>query len=80
MGYDKEQLGRELEEHAKWLSNPNEGKRINWHGRALKWVNLQGVRFQGANLQGTNLEGTNLQGANLEGANLEEVNLEWADL
>ena len=69
-----------LDNHAKWLNDPETGERANLRGATLRKVNLRKVNLRNADLQGVNLRGAILQGTNLRGAILQVTNLRNADL
>jgi uncharacterized protein YjbI with pentapeptide repeats len=70
-----EQIKHDLDQHALWLADKTQGKKLNWGG-----LDLSGANLSGANLSEANLSGANLSEANLSGANLSEANLIGANL
>ena len=69
-----------LDNHAKWLNDPETGERANLQGATLRKVNLRGANLRKVNLRKVNLRNADLQGADLRGANLRGTNLRGADL
>ena len=69
-----------LDNHAKWLNDPETGERANLRGATLRKVNLRDADLRGANLRKVNLRNADLQGADLRGATLRGTNLRGADL
>lgn len=60
-GYDMKML---LDEHEKWLNDPESGKKFEYHGD-LSFVSLFGANLRGADLFGVNLSDANLYCANM---------------
>ena len=69
-----------LDNHAKWLNDPETGERANLRGATLRKVNLRDADLRGANLQKVNLRNADLQGADLRGADLRNADLQGANL
>ena len=77
-----------LEQHKLWVDGRG-GKRANFSGAGLRWVNfprasLLEVNFSGANLRGANFSEADLRWVNFSGASLLEANfsdakLHWAN-
>ena len=62
----KDELKTALKQHAAWVCNETNGKRLVIQNGA----DLTGADLYGANLKGANLEGANLKGANLKGTKI----------
>src|SRR5262245_14425370 len=79
--YKPEKLREMLVEHAKWLQDPETGKRFSvpW-GADLRGADLRGAYLHGADLRGAYLHGADLRGAYLHGADLRGAYLHGADL
>ncbi len=78
------QLVEVLEDHRRWLVNPNDGWPANLCETNLRLADIQGADLRRANLRGANLEavditGINLSGANLQGANLQDASFDSAN-
>jgi hypothetical protein len=86
----REELGKVVELHLRWLNNDPAGVRANLRDADLRDAdlrdadlrdaNLLDANLRGANLLDANLWGANLWGANLRGANLQDADLRDADL
>jgi hypothetical protein len=70
----------QLDLHAKWLRNEDDGVRLCARDANLQGAYLAGANLQGADLCGVDLCGANLCGAGLRGAELGGANLCGADL
>ena len=75
-----EKLIKAIALHRKWLSNPDEGERMNLSGADLHDANLHGADLRGAKLIRADLRWDNLSYANLHGADLSWADLRGADL
>ena len=68
-----------LENHEKWIINPNEGKRANLREADLRGADFRRVDLREADLRMANLRGADLRMAYLRGADLCEADLCGAD-
>lgn len=71
----KEEFDRIMDEHAKWLTDRNTGKRADLSDLNLAKMDLSGLNFSYANMEGVDLMETNLSGANLSHAYLRQAHL-----
>lgn len=60
-----------LDNHAKWLNDPETGERANLRGATLRKANLRGANLRKVNLRKVNLRNADLQGADLRGADID---------
>lgn len=80
-GLDKDELSEILDDHEKWLTDKDNGKRANLAGadlkrnKILKDRDLRGACLRGAHLDNADLAGADLRGADLQGADLKKANL-----
>lgn len=72
------QLREVLEDHKRWLADPNDGQPANLCNANLRLADIQGANLARANLQGANLEAVEITGINLSGANLQGSNMQDA--
>lgn len=78
-------LNKLIEQHEKWLNNNEIGKRPNFSGMDLSYLELKRANlyhsiFEGSNLTGCNFRYTNLDKADLKKANLTKANLKETNL
>lgn len=86
---EKDEFEHILEEHSKWLADPNTGKRAdlrnknfskwNLSGVDLSYADLDGSDFSFADMSSSNLTHASLQNAFLFNVNLSRANIESAD-
>ena len=86
---EKDEFEHILEEHSKWLADPNTGKRAdlrnknfskwNLSGIDLSYADLNGSDFSFADMSGSNLAHASLQNAFLLNVNLSRANIDGAD-
>ena len=77
---NKQQVLEILENHLKWLNDPDTGERADLRGANLYEADLRGANLYGADLRGAYLRGAYLRGAYLRGADLRGADLRGADL
>ena len=69
-----------LEDHEKWLDDPDTGKQADLSGKDLSGLDLKGAYLSEADLENTNLKGANLEGAELDSCNLKDADFSGANL
>ena len=69
-----------LEEHKKWLTSQEGGKRADLREADLRGADLRGADLRGADLRDVDLRGADLRGADLSCVDLSCVDLHGADL
>ena len=76
----RENLRIILENHWKWLDNPNSGSQAYLSGADLRNAYLSGANLSSADLSGADLSYANLSYANLSSADLSGADLSYANL
>jgi uncharacterized protein YjbI with pentapeptide repeats len=74
------ELSEILDDHAKWLKDPETGNRANLRGANLREADLSGANLRDAILSGADLRDADLCDANLRGAYLRMATLTGVDL
>ena len=69
-----------LEDHEKWLDDPDTGKQADLSGKDLSGLDLKGAYLSEADLEGAKFHGANLEGAEFDGANLTDAEFDGANL
>lgn len=69
-----------LEDHEKWLDDPDTGKQADLSGKDLSGLDLKGAYLSEADLENTNLKGANLEGAEFDSCNLKDADFSGANL
>lgn len=69
-----------LEDHEKWLDDPDTGKQADLSGKDLSGLDLKGAYLSEADLEGAKFHGANLEGAELDSCNLKDADFSGANL